>query len=399
MLDRINIDKTYQFLLIFLAFLLPITVFGANVIIGIIVILCFVTGTFKDNLSQILANRLLVSSIIFYLLHLIGLLWSEDLVWGLHISRKMWYFILLFPLLFIITKREYVNYYIFAFLSAIFLTEVLSFLNWFNLIPDFKNSTGTNPTPFMSHISYNPILAFSIYLLSHKILFNTEISFYRKFFYILFLIAMVINMFITGGRAGQVMFFAVMCILIFQYYESERIKAFFVMVFLTSSVFITAYQASPLFNERVNITIDSIQEYSNNKNTSVGLRVTFTVNSFDIIKENPILGVGTGDFPTEYKKNNIKNTPHLPNATNPHNMYILILVQLGLIGIISFLSIFYYQIRWSFKSKNKFIKDVGFALPVLFLIIMLSDSYLLGHYTTLMFIFFSSFLYKDFEKP
>ena len=86
------------------------------------------------------------------------------------------------------------------------------------------------------------------------------------------------------------------------------------------------------------------------------------------------------------------------NPTNPHNMYILILVQLGLIGLVGLLTIFYYQYRAALSSSNKFIRDVGVTLPTLFLLIMWSDSYLLGHYTTLLFIFFSSFLYKDFEK-
>ena len=123
-----------------------------------------------------------------------------------------------------------------------------------------------------------------------------------------------------------------------------------------------------------------------------------TLNSFEVIKEHPILGVGTGDFPLEYKKVNQKNTPELPNATNPHNMYILILMQLGLVGLVSLLTMFYYQIKISFESKEESLRKIAFTLPIMFLVMMLSDSYLLGHYTTLMFVFFSSFLYKDFEK-
>ena len=73
-------------------------------------------------------------------------------------------------------------------------------------------------------------------------------------------------------------------------------------------------------------------------------------------------------------------------------------MQLGLVGLFSMLSIFYYQIRLSFNSPTKIIRDAGVTLPLMFLVMMLSDSYLLGHYTTLMYIFFSSFLYKDFEK-
>jgi O-antigen ligase len=108
--------------------------------------------------------------------------------------------------------------------------------------------------------------------------------------------------------------------------------------------------------------------------------------------------VGTGGFPLAYQKINAIYSPTMVTTDHPHNMYSLIAVQLGLVGLVSFLSIFYYQIKLSFQSPIRFIRDVGLALPLMFLLIMLSDSYLLGHYTTLMFVFFSSFLYKDFEK-
>ena len=142
---------------------------------------------------------------------------------------------------------------------------------------------------------------------------------------------------------------------------------------------------------------DNITNYSERKGTSVGLRISFTINSWEIIKQNPFIGVGTGDYPSEYKKINMINTPGLPDTANPHNMYILVLVQLGLLGLASLLSIFYYQMKFSFYASNRLISDVGFTLPALFLVIMWSDAYLLGHFTTLLFVFFSSFLHKNFE--
>ena len=105
-----------------------------------------------------------------------------------------------------------------------------------------------------------------------------------------------------------------------------------------------------------------------------------------------------GIKPRRNKKISTKNSPEAPYTSNPHNMYILVLVQLGIVGLLSMLSIMYYQIKLSFKGSNRFFRDVGFALPLLFLVIMWSDSYLLGHFTGLLFVFFSSFLYKGFEK-
>ena len=163
-------------------------------------------------------------------------------------------------------------------------------------------------------------------------------------------------------------------------------------------IFYSAYFSNVHFQIRVNDTYNNVINYSDNKASSVGLRLSFTINSWEIAKQNPFIGVGTGDFPVEYKKINMVNTPSLPHATNPHNMYILILVQLGLLGLASLISIFYYQIKFSFYASNRFIRDAGFTLPALFLVIMFSDSYLLGHFTTLVFVFFSSFLHNNFEE-
>ena len=398
MSSHFNLDKTYQFLLIILAFLMPLTVFGANLIIVLICVLWLISGHYKYKFQQIISNKLMLASIIFFLLHLVGLIWTEDLSWGLHIVHKMWYFIGLFPILFTIVRKDYIKHYVFAFLIAIAITEVVSYLVWFELVVPFKNATVSNPTPFMSHISYNPILAFAIYLVLHEIFFNKKITNFVFSLYSFFAISMIINMFITGGRAGQVAFFAMLVVLIIQILDKQRIKSLITIFIVIPGIFFTAYQASDLFQHRVNLAYNQALEYHPESNNSIGYRITFVRNSWDVIKENPIIGIGTGDFPMQYKKINQTNKTIIPNTNNPHNMFILILMELGVIGLISMLSIFYYQIKLSFNSSNRFIRDVGITLPLLFLVIMWSDSYLLGHFTSLIFVFFSSFLYKDFEK-
>jgi len=398
MTSKLNLNQLYQYLLIILAFFMPLTVFGANVIIVFIVLLWLFSGNYKSKFSHIFGSQIMIASIIFYSIHILGMIWTTDIAWGLEILHKMWYFILLFPILFNIVKISHIKYYISAFLMAISLTEVLSYLVWFEVIPPFKNATVSNPTPFMSHISYNPILAFAIYLVGYELFFNLKGKNITRYVYSFFMVTMSINMFITGGRAGQVMFFAVVTILIFQYFRTQKIKGLLVVCIVTTSIFFAAYQTSTIFNKRVNAAIDNIQTYDSNKNTPVGQRITWAVNSWEVIMQNPILGIGTGDFPTEYTKINKLNTPQVVSTRNPHNMYILILMQLGFTGLVSFLLIFYYQIKFAINSKNQLLRDVGITLPLLFLLIMFSESYLLGHYTSLLFIFFSSFLCKDFEK-
>jgi O-antigen ligase len=397
MLERMDLDKTYQFLLIILAFLMPITVAGANIIIGIICLLWLFSGNYKAKYTQIIESKLMVASIIFFGLHVLGLIWTENIIWGLTITHKMWYFLLLFPVLHSIVNKDYIRYYIFAFLIAITITEIISYLVWFQVIEYFKNAYLSDPSPFMSHISYNVILAFSIYLVGHELIFNKTLSKLIFFWYGSLAIAMIINMFITQGRAGQAMFFVVLAFLIFQFFDKKRFKAMILIAIFIPSIFLTAYISSPIFNKRVDRTIINFTDMEQYSKSSVGLRILFAKNSWEIIKSNFILGVGTGDFPDEYKKVNQINSPGYPIATNPHNMYTLVFSQLGLLGLLSMLSIMYYQIKLSLLETNKFYRDVGFVLPILFLVIMWSDSYLLGHYTALMYVFFSSFLYKRFD--
>jgi O-antigen ligase len=397
-LRSFDLDKTFQNLLILLAFLIPLTVAGANVIIVIICLIWLCSGDYKNKFNLITNNKLMLASIAFFCVHIFGLAWTEDLEWGLHIVHKMWYFLVLLPILFTIVRKEYITKYISAFLLAISVTEVFSYLIWFEIIPPFKNATVSNPTPFMSHVSYNPILAFATYIVLHEIFFNKKITNLVFSLYAFFAISMTFNMFITGGRAGQVGFFVMLSTLIFQVLDNNRIKSLVAIFIVIPVIFFTAYQTSFLFKERVNYAVEEVINFSKQQDTSVGLRINIAINSWEVIKNNPIIGVGTGDFPNEYQKINQLNSPELPNVKNPHNMYTLILMQLGLLGLFSMLTIFYYQIKLSNKSSNKFIRDAGVTLPLMFLVMMLSDSYLLGHYTTLLFVFFISFLCKDFDK-
>ena len=402
MLRTFNLEKTYQYLLISLAFLMPLTVFGANLIIVLIVLLWLISGSYRNKFNLIIQSKLLLASIIFFGLHIVGLFWTNDMEWGIHIVRKMWYFLLLFPVLYTIVIKENIHKYVASFLLAITITEILSYSIWFEIIEPFKNASVYNPTPFMSHISYNPILAFAIYIVLHRLMIQRDIGKIQMFLYGFFGFSMSINMFITGGRAGQVGFFVILSVLIFQFFNLSKIKSLIMIFFTTLFVFFSAYQLSTIFSDRVDAGYTNFKNYSHDmeikKITSIGSRLTFSINSIEMIKKNPFLGVGTGDFPDEYKKINMTNTPHMNNVTNPHNMYTLVTAQLGFVGLISFLSVFYFQIKIALNSKNILLRDAGIALPVLFLVIMLSDSYLLGHFTTLMFIFFSSFLYRDFEN-
>ncbi len=73
----------------------------------------------------------------------------------------------------------------------------------------------------------------------------------------------------------------------------------------------------------------------------MGMRLDWYSNSFDLMKEKPIFGHGTGSFNLVQKK--VVTSRKTSRTDNPHNEYLFIGVQLGWIGLGSFLLLFIVQ--------------------------------------------------------
>ena len=396
---RNSIDSINSYLLILVAFFLPLTVFGGNLFAVLIFLLWLIKADFKTDFHRLKNNKLVVAVFIYLLVYIIALLWTADMDSGLYTLRKQLKFLFI-PIFMLFVKREHVKYYILTFLASMSLSEIWSYGIFFELLPLYRGATLTDPIPLMSHITYNPFLAIAIYLLSYYVLFDNSISKLKKLTYSFFIITMSINMFITGGRAGQVMYFAMLVMLAFQYFPKNAFKAFLISTFVLLITFSIFYSNSKIFSDRVDSAVTELSDYKNHTHSSTGIRISSAINSWSIIKENPIIGVGTGDYKNEFIKASIKNKFGLENTLmihNPHNMYVLILVQFGLLGLLALLYMFYTQIKIAKNSNEEFVRKTGVALPLLYLLIMLSDSYLMVHMTGLLFIFLSSFIYKDYE--
>lgn len=387
---------TNSYLLIALIFFIPFSTALGSILSALIVLLWMIEAQFRNQYHQLKNNRVVVASLIFVALHMIGLLWTSDMGWGLHVLKKEWKFLLL-PIFMLYVRREHIRYYIYAFVLAMSISELTSYGIWFELIQPFKNATLDNPTPFMTHITYNPLLAIAIYLLASDLVFHKNHSNYKKILYLFFLITMTINMFITGGRSGQAMLFVVIVILSFQYFSNSFFKAGLLSVVLGAGVFFTAYFTSTIFNERVDIAIDNTLNYQQSQNSSVGKRITYALNGLDIFSQHPVIGVGTGDLPSAMRIAHKINTPAVEAPDNPHNMYIMLMVQFGLLGLASLFWLFYTQIRFALHNSNDFMRRFGIALPVLFMVASLGESYLSVHATSLLFCVFSAVIYNAYD--
>jgi O-antigen ligase len=388
-------EKVNSYLIIALIFFIPFSTAAGSILSAIILLFWLIHGRFKEQYRHLKSNKVVIVSLMIVVMHVIGLLWTSDLDWGLHTLKKQWKFLMI-PVFMLYIKKEHMTYYFYAFVLAMSLSELVSYGIWFELIDPFKSATVYNPTPFLTHIVYNPFLAIAIYLIASELLFCKHRFNYKQWLYLLFLITMTVNMFITGGRSGQAMMFLAIIILSLQYFGIKNmIKSMSISIMVLIGIFYLAYNFSSIFYERVNLTVSNVLYYDQNKNSSVGKRITFALNGLDVFSENMIVGVGTGDLPSAMKEKHQLNTPEVAAPDNPHNMYIMWLVQFGVFGFLMLVLLFYIQIKVALLHNNQSMKRLGVALPLLFILANFGESYLSIHATSILFTVFSAIIYSD----
>ena len=376
-----------------LAFVLPLSTSAVSGVALLILLFWLVEGKFIRKIGEIIANPVVMAVLAYLAVMALGLLWSPDVGNGLDVLQGRWKIALL-PIFLTAVGWQYRSRYVFCFLAGLTITMAITYLVWFDLV-HYADVNPVHLTRRTFHVVYNPLLAFGIYLVLHQF-FKPQLKPAVRFGLGILAALMIFNMFITEGRAGQVVFFVLMGLLLFQLFRGSRWKAVAAVCLLLPMMYAGGYLLSPVFKQRIDVAITEMCNFRKNPNTSVGMRVQFSQNSLEIIRQHPLLGVGTGGFRDAYAQVNWAKTPWCLATDNPHNQYILILAMLGIPGIVSLLLIFVTMFCQAWLVRDSW-QRVRFAFPLFFMIIMLAESYLKVYETGFFFALFTAVLYK--KKP
>ncbi len=378
-------------LLILFAFAIPLSTSASSVLAILIIAVWLVCGNKREQITEILHTPAAVAVLCYLLLHAVGLLWTDNMVWGMDMLCKQWK-LLLFPISLALVQKKHIRYYLYAFVAAIFLMACKAYLVWLGFIHLPEASIFT--TRGTTHVVYNPMLAFAIYILLQDILFSQN-PLHSRTLKIFLLFFLSFNMFVTVGRTGQAAFFVLLIVSLFQYFFKRSKKLLLAGLLLVPLLTLAIFHYCPTFHKRINTAITEVQNMQSQQITSMGCRIWFYQNTLLLIRQNWLLGTGTGDFPAEYQKINMLHSPAMPNTDNPHNQYLIITAQFGLAGLITLLMLFAVQLKTAFTIKDR-LTPLRQAFPLFFLVIMLAESYLQVAATGFLFALLSSFLFKDF---
>jgi O-antigen ligase len=94
-----------------------------------------------------------------------------------------------------------------------------------------------------------------------------------------------------------------------------------------------AFAVSPMFRTATQEDVKAVQEILNGKTTftPTGERLQFYRNSLTLFSQAPVLGHGTGRFHEKYAEH-VAGTKQVVTS-NPHNEYLMVGVQSGLVGL------------------------------------------------------------------
>ena len=175
-------------------------------------------------------------------------------------------------------------------------------------------------------------------------------------------LALEINVAITPGRSGYLVLLTVLAVSLVNFNATYK-KINPTLMFL-ALIIPPLIPFSPIASETISKGVTEIRKVDEiTAPTSMGQRVKLWENTIDMIKEKPFLGVGLGGFEKAYSEK-MKNAPEWQKNIlhDPHNQFLKIVAELGLIGLLPFLYMLATTILQRPSSKDHRILGLGVLL-------------------------------------
>lgn len=345
MTRRFNATELIQYFAIALAFCLPLSHAGVSLFSGLLFVTWLWEGNFQAKWQSIKQEPTLWAVLVFFLYMTVSSFWSENLQHAEKNLRNYAYYLPIVFIFFTSLKRENVPRLLSAFISGMFISELVSYGIFFELIHK-EGISSDNPSPFMYHIRYSIFLAVTALLIINQI-FYEKTSRLKRIFLLIFFITVVSNLFINVGRTGEVAFLVGLFFLLLSHLQ-VTVRAVGIASVALAGIIFLGYTLSPVVQERVQDVHDDLYKMTtvHDFDTSLGGRYAMAVIGIDIIKDSPIFGAGIGDdydlFMQRLKQDKFYEFQFLSRYPDFHDQYIQTLVRGGAVGLFLLLLMFIF---------------------------------------------------------
>lgn len=389
---KLDFDKLYKNSLLLFAFTLPLSRAAVSFFSIWFVLLWIMEGGWEEKVKSIKNCRVLRTLLLFILLSTLTFFISEDQSMALSVIKKYFYFMIPFVFFTSLRKeKEYIHSAISFFLAGMFISEIIAYGIYFEWW-QFNGRPPSYPSPFMSHIDYSIFLALSSIILLYR-LFSDRYGIRQKILYALFFVTVTGNLFISIGRTGQLAYLVALIVFGLIRYRFS-IKAFGLSLLLILSIFTAAYHISDNFKARVVLAQnDILRIVDGDLKDSWGIRLSYWIVTFNILREHP-WGNGIGDFKLAVKEEIAKEKyspkiyakSFLPKF-HPHNQYLMILLQTGVVGLSLFLLLLYRIVKLPIRDRE--LKDLSLLFVTIYIVGFMAEPLLWKQFTAVLFSMFT----------
>lgn len=341
-------ERIFYIVLILCAFALPLSTTATDILFPLAGGLSLLTASWRDKYRALSNHPVALILILFFLVTLAGAIHTQapypSVVHRLLQSSCL----VIAALLMISIKHGRVREQIIsAFLLAMAITLVLSYLQFYVLWPHNYRFFFDSSSIFKNHITQNYLVAIAVFLCFERLLKTPH----KKLVYGLFIFLLTYNIFfMSTGRSGYFIYAALALFTGFFYYRWRGLTiAFSILVLLVGS----AYFLAPGFKPRIHAIKNNTVLYQQGQdNSAVGVRIKSMKNAYILFTKSPWIGYGTGSFKTAYA--NLPTTIQGQSGVLPlsYNNYLNVAVELGIFGLGILLFMFYMQWHYTHSLER-----------------------------------------------
>ena len=395
-------QNVHYSLIILLAVSIPLSTKLNSLVVILILFNWIIEFNFKERFRVLWQDKTIVFLISYYLLCVVGLIYSNNLEVGYGILIKR-ITLLIFPIIF---ANYYYHSKIINLISYSFILTIIAIITYTlvsvylghkmhvsEYTSDKLRDVLIQPTKL--HAPYFALyVLFALCLLNYQLLNND--SFKKP---ILKYIGVIVSLYLIGFiilLASRMALIALVIIVVFVstfIFIKRKLYFLFISGFLLVLFIGYLIISSTVFSQRFYEVVDTKWEPPIGiHHNSTNLRIGIFNCTYEIFKKNWLIGTGTGDMQDQlnacYKANGYSNVMYLDNY-NTHSVYLDAIIMLGVVGLFILLCNFAFYLRLAVQHQAW----LYLCFLFIFLFCGISESFLNTQKGIIFFSFFNTLLF------
>ncbi|MEX2482968.1 MAG: O-antigen ligase family protein [Brumimicrobium sp.] len=370
--------KLHIFIGILICFLLPLYQKIIPILIVLWALSFLIFGISKDFFKNILKNRNAFAGILFFVIHFIALLYTENIKSGwFDIESKLSF--LIFPIIMSQSSSYYskktINRFLEGFIVGCIVASIyclcLAFYKWLFLDVPFQYFTYVDLSAILHPTYFSMYLSFALIASIYLFVNHYKKSRIQKMFLVFVLSLFAIMIYLLSSKAGLLTCFILVLFLVFYFVKRKKLL---VLVFLSTvvvfAVLLTTHSRFSSFRVSLIENVFNSDDNTEVTNNSTDKRFKVWKTALSLVKENWLIGVSAGDLKykltDKYHPN--KSDSEEANYLNAHNQYLETLLSVGIFG---FLILFF----WLFEPLSKITIKKSLLILGLFIILIINFTF------------------------